>query len=142
MQLANNRVRGFLRLVAVVGIVLFCGATTCTRPVGDIMYAPGYGYIVKVKRQAGMIDSTLSKNYYYIFPTEQRAAEFYHEYYLNPDGFQRTLREGERGVHDDGDRREYDKITKLLQPLPPPMNETEIPLVVPDLPQPIPQGPL
>lgn len=133
---------GLQRIAIVSAIVIFCGATTCSVPVGDITYAKGYGYVVRVERRGG-IDGMKDKNYYYIFPTEERAAEFYHQYYLDPEGFQGTLRPGERVVNDDRSPEEFDKITKLLQPLPPPppLNDTEIPLGVPELPQPIPQTP-
>jgi len=139
----NDFIRAVLRIASIIGIVLFCGATSCTQPVGDITYAPGYGYVVKVHRNAGLTGGE-DRNYYYIFPTEERAAEFYHEYYVNPNGFRDTLRPGERVVNDDDkEYEEYNKITKLLQPVPPPppLNETEIPLSVPELPQPIPQTP-
>ena len=131
-----------IRIAAVIGIAIFCGATGCTQPIGDIMYAPGYGYVVKVQRYEGIFGGPKDRSYYYIFPTEERAAEFYHQYYLDPNGFQKTLQPGERGVNDD-DYEEFNKITKLLRPLPPPppLNEMEIPLAVPELPQPIPQTP-
>ena len=134
---------GIVRRIAIVSaIVMFCGATTCTRPVGDILYAPGYGYVVKVERQGGLIDVTRSRDYYYIFPTLTRAEEFYHEYYLDPDGFQKTLQPGERVVDNDKGWEEFEKIRKLLgPPPPPPINDITIPLAVPDLPNPIPQTP-
>lgn len=131
-----------LRCAAVCAIVVFCGATTCTMPVGEIQYAPGYGYVVKVERQGGVLDGVRDRSYYYIFPNRERAEEFYHAYYLDPDGFQNTLRPGERVVNDDTGHDEFLKITKLLgPPPPPPLNELEIPLAVPDLSQPIPQTP-
>lgn len=130
-----------MRRIAVVSVlVVFCGATTCIRPVGEIQYAPGYGYVVKVEKQGG-IDGAKNRDYYYIFPTRERAEEFYHEYYVNPDGFQQTLRPGERVVDDDNNHDEFHRIRKLLRPLPPPGNDLEVPLAVPELPQPIPATP-
>ena len=137
----KERNRIALRIAAIFGIVLFCaGASSCTRPVEDVMYAPGYGYIVKVQQQS-FGGEEVELEYYYVFPTEQRAAEFYKEYYRNSDGFQGTLQQGEYYVL--GGSPDYNRIKALMVPLPPPpaLNETEIPLATPDLPEPIPQAP-
>lgn len=130
-------VRLLVRVAAVFGIVIFCGAAACSQhPVGDISYAPGYGYVVKVQQLATHYQR--DHDYYFIFPTEERAREFYGEYYSNekwPD----TLRPGERQIYDGNE--EFNTITKLLRPPPPPLNELELPLGNPQLPDPIPSIP-
>lgn len=124
-------VRMLLRVLTVAGIVLACGAATCEKhPVGDIRYAPGYGYVVKAEQRGTTYQRDHS--YYFVFPTEERAREFYGAYYSDPN-WPKILREGERQIYDDDD--EFDEITKLLDAPP------QVPLAIPDLPQPIPQIP-
>lgn len=124
-------VRQMLRVAAVFAVVILCGAATCQKhPIGDIRYVPGYGYVVKAQQRA----TTHQRDhlYYFVFPTEERAREFYGAYYSDPD-WPDILREGERQIYDSDD--EFDTITKLLSAPP------QVPLVIPDLPQPIPQVP-
>lgn len=124
-------VRQVLRIAAVFAIVVFSGAATCEKhPIGDIRYVPGYGYVVKAEQLATHYQRDHS--YYFVFPTEERAREFYGAYYSDPN-WPNILREGERQIYDRDD--DFDKITKLLSAPP------QVPLAIPDLPQPIPATP-
>lgn len=138
-----------LRILTVAVIVQFTGAVSCMQPVGDIGYAPGYGYVVKITedsesyRQFYNDSSVEDEDWYVVFPTEQEARDFYNGFNATPDKRRYLMSQpDDRRFSSDDDRDAFDKITKLLGPPPPPkLNETEIPLATPELPQPIPSTP-
>lgn len=147
MRLTTRRVplRSLLRAAAACAVVLLCGAYSCLGPEGDIGYAPGYGYVVKVHRYPTYFNlNNDDKEYYLWFETEQEAQDFVNLRRDNPAGFQQRFGEllsQKRGAVDDEDRDddEFDKVGRVLRALPPP--DLTIPLAVPELPQPIPQTP-
>lgn len=131
--------------IAIVGaIVIFCGGTACDlHPEGEIAYAPGYGYVVQVVKY-----EPKTTKYYYVFPTEERARQFYGEYYSNWGPWPNVRLPGETVYRWKGDGwPTYDEIDRIKIPLsrytppPPPVNEETEPLAVPELPDPIPQTP-
>lgn len=135
----HEMVRLGLRMIAVCVVVLVCGGVACTKPLGDIGYAPGHGYVVKVQKTVSFFEVRYD---YYVFDTQEQAEQFVARRYS--DGTW-PANSGARYVWENqNDQIEYDKITKVLVPLPlpPALNETGIPLATPDLPQPIPQAPL
>lgn len=129
-----------IRRIAVVGIiVIFCGGAACQLHPTEIGYAPGYGYVVRVK-QSKFGPNQPEFFSMYIFPTEERAKEFYAAYYSDPN-WPDILQPGEREV--DQENLEFYSILDLLRgQAPPPINEETAPLAIPDLPEPIPQTPL
>lgn len=139
-----------LRILTVAVIVQVTGAVSCMQPVGDIGYAPGYGYVVRINedseayRQFYNDSSVEDEDWYVVFPTEQEARDFYNGFKTAPDKRRYLMAQpDDRRFSSNDDRDEFDKITELLEPLRPPpnLNETEIPLATPELPQPIPQSP-
>jgi hypothetical protein len=135
-----------LRIAAVCAIVLLCGAYSCLGPEGDIAYAPGYGYVVKIRKNPPIFSpNSATEDYFIWFKTEEEARDFIGKVrgddpYTWNDKFHDKIKRGE-GVMDDEDNDDdlYSQILKLLRPLPPPPPPN--PLATPDLPQPIPPTP-
>jgi len=135
-----------LRLAAVCTIVLLCGAYSCLGPEGDIAYAPGYGYVVKIRKNPPIFSpNSATEDYFIWFETEEEARDFIGRVRGDdPNSWNQKFYDkvrGGQGVMDDEDHDDdlYDQIRKLLRPLPPP--PLPIPLATPDLPQPIPPTP-
>ncbi len=127
------------RLAAVTLMVLFCAGVACDHVEPDINYAPGYGYVVRVVTYEDVLSPATFREYYAIFPTEEEARRFQDRTHVDPDWFAyyKSLPPEQRAKKP---TEKYDRITNLLRP-PPPLNEVELPLATPDLPQPIPQTP-
>lgn len=142
----QRNIRAGLRAIAVCAIVLLCAGYSCLGPEGDISYAPGYGYVVKVRKNPPITDlNSNTEDYFIWFDTEDEAREFIDlKRSADPYAWERKFREKlerKEGVMDDEDKDDdpYDQIRKLLRPPPPP--DLTIPLAVPELPQPIPPTP-
>lgn len=138
--------RPLLRAAAACVVVLLCGAYSCLGPEGDVTYAPGYGYVVKVHKNPPITQlGDDGQDYHVWFDTEEEARDFIDlkrsdDPYAWEREFWDKINRKEGAVDDeDRDDDEYDKVGRVLRALPPP--DLTIPLAVPELPQPIPQTP-
>lgn len=127
-----------LRRVAIAAVIMVsCSAVSCElQPRGEIQYAPGYGYVVLVEQYHTGFQS--DKSYYQVFPTLERAREFWNSFVPGQRDAP-PVREGERRF--DTNSPDGQIIWQTLRPVPPRTDEIEWPLSSPEIPQPIPQTP-
>jgi hypothetical protein len=130
----TNVMRVLARAVLAAGLVIFLGAASCTYKVeGDVQYAPGYGYVVKVQRTFTSADGELFQNLFFIFDTEEAARRYVDRVKQDPGHTPDTV----RVVSSSQNEKEYEHISDHRQPLPPRARPDAIDRITP----PIPTGP-
>jgi hypothetical protein len=136
-----RRTHVLLKIVSIIGLTIALVGCYSFSLLQDVQYAPGYGYVVKVEEEhfestaggpGGIMGGMVSKNYFYIFETEQEARKFVEDLKRDPkDPRYKTMR------RTNFDESLYFYILQKLQPVPPSAPSGVIDRVVP----PIPTGP-
>lgn len=131
MQIVANlhRALGTLRrIVAVVVIVIFCGANSCAHIDGWVQFAPGYGYVIEVVDANG--DHT-----YFVFSTREKAEAWAQSFNLAGDKIAARHTPGfDFKADEDTERDLYEQIEKVLRGTPGGNVSRTIDRVVPPMP--------
>jgi hypothetical protein len=113
-----DSLRQFLRVTGIAAMIVWCGAMQCLPSTPNIQYAQGYGYVIKVI--CTYCKDSNHEEFYFTFDTYQDADDWLHAYnYLQgrgiPSGYLRAY--GSQDTGGDG-VSDFQKITKLLGPVP------------------------